>query len=144
MAPGVNYFEKHPGIKGACYCDSILDFGLSSEVNRDDHTLSKTRLQTLDRILEVPYFIGAKRSRCLFLGILNTFDTLAILGYWYAINTRSSHCNLAEQAVLPITSRYFFATHLRCAVTPRDRRFALMLPIGLVAALILCATAAGL
>ena len=45
---------------------------------------------------------------------------------------------------LPNTSRCSFATHLRCAVTPRDRRFALMFPKSLVAALIFRATAARL
>ena len=49
-----------------------------------------------------------------------------------------------KASCLPTTLRHFFATHLRCAVTPRDRRFALMFPKGLVAALIFGATGAGL
>lgn len=61
-----SYFKKHPGIKGVCYWDSILDIGDSSGVKRDDHTLSIKSLQTLDKILEDPYFICGKKGHKLY------------------------------------------------------------------------------
>ena len=66
------------------------------------------------------------------------------MAYRHVIMPISQQGRIATYSSYPIrkitNSRCIFATHLRCAVAPRDRRFALMFPKSLVAALIFRAT----